>query len=708
LSVNHPIKLALLWHMHQPVYFDPHGGVSLAPWVRLHALKDYLDMLLMATKHENVKVTFNLVPSLIEQLEYYSNGGSDRHLELTKMNAAEADLRFHQEICDNSFKCNPETMIKPYPRYYRLFLRWQNSRKENEPVGLTENELRDIQVWSNLTWVDPMFRFEKQIKSLFEKGEDFTEQDKFELLDWQVKHIRKIIPAYKELALEGRIEIALSPYFHPILPLLCDSESAKEAVPDIRLPQQRFQHPEDAKKQIEMALTMSENIFGKKVQGMWPSEGSISEETVRLFAETGVKWIASDEEVLYRSLHKSGMDPGTNPPYAVYEHSSGAKLFFRDHLLSDKISFVYSNWDPDRAVTDFLSHIQKIGERLTNELEDAVLPVILDGENAWEFYRNDGYIFLTELYSRISNSPDIKTVTISEAANQVRIKSLKSIFAGSWINHNFRIWIGHDEDNTAWDYLSSAREFLVTFEKNNPGYDATRIALAWRHIYIAEGSDWCWWYGDEHRGPDNHLFDLLFRSNLMKVYEELDSEIPEQLRLPIITQKYKPAILLPDALVTPIIDGKISHFYEWFGAGKFQCVASETTMHRVYRLLSSIHFAFDHDSFYVRLDFTNHKVLESVGRLQIGLGIHVPEEKRIDLIIPKVPFNSTKQGIYSCALSEVLEIAVARKFLWTGGFGPLAFKVEIYDQKQLIEMWPEEEPIVCELPEKNKELFWHQ
>ncbi len=708
MAVNHPIKLAILWHMHQPDYRDPHSSVAAAPWVRLRAIKDYLDMLMLATEHENIKVTFNLVPSLIEQFNHYLNGGSDNHLELTLLNPGEIGQSHRHEILDNFFKCHLETMIKPYPRYFRLFLKWQNSKKDNFQIGFSDDEIRDAQVWSNLTWVDPLFRAEAPLKSLFAKGEGFTELDKKELIQWQKNHIGKIIPCYQKMLQQERIDISFSPYFHPILPLLCDSYSAREALPDIKLPMHRFQHPEDARMQIKMSMAMYEDLFQKPLTGLWPSEGSVSEEALGICAECGIKWVAGDEQVLYRSLLKSGMNASENHPYAVYQHSSGIKMFFRDHVVSDKIGFVYSGWDPENAAADFVSHIKNARFRLSNSNEEPVVPVILDGENSWEFYKNDGHEFLKALYKKISQDNEISTVTMLEAANGVKPRPLKSVFAGSWIDHNFRIWIGHEEDNTGWDYLKSARDFLTNFEKLNPGYDKSVIESCWREIYIAEGSDWFWWYGDEHRGPDNYLFDRMFRNHLIRIYELLGSDIPEYLRLPIITQKYEPVILMPDALLTPHIDGHISHFYEWFGAGKYQCLASDTTMHRVFRLATTIFFSFDHDFFYLRVDFADSKTLKSLDNLSIVFNFLVPEEKSLTLQVNRLPFQFEEKGKYVCALSDILEIGVERKFLWTEGFGKLAFRMEIRDGNKLIEKWPAEESIRCPIPEKHKELFWHQ
>ncbi|HEX2897067.1 MAG TPA: glycoside hydrolase family 57 protein, partial [candidate division Zixibacteria bacterium] len=542
----------------------------------------------------------------------------------------------------------------------------------------------------------------------FHKASNYDEGDKSSLINWQFNHIGKIIPAYQKKFKEKRIDISFSPFFHPILPLLCNSNSAREALPEIKLPGKPFAHPEDAKAHIKNSIAMFENLFDSKMQGMWPSEGSISDESLKIAFECGIKWSASDEQILFRSLQKNGLDTSENHPYTAYLHSSGIKLFFRDHMLSDKIGFVYSSWDPKRAAEDFISHIKNARSRLPDKNGDIIVPVILDGENSWEFYKNDGLEFLRSLYKSISEDKEIDTVTFSEVAESMTPRPLKSVFSGSWIDHNFRIWIGHQEDNTAWDLLESARNFLAEFQKSRPDFDSKIIESAWREIYVAEGSDWFWWYGDEHRGPDNHLFDKMFRSHLVRVYELLESEIPLNLRLPIISQVYKAPVLQPDSLLTPTIDGKISHFYEWFGAGQFQCQSSDSTMHRVFSLASSVHFSFDHENFYLRMDFANPQKLRSIGNLAFRIKFNVPDEKIINFKASRFPMAFKEDGKYALVLDEVLELAVNRKFLWTDGTGKLAFNVEILEKENILEKWPEEEFINCALPEKNKELFWHQ
>ncbi len=702
-----PVKLAILWHMHQPNYREPQSNHLAMPWVRLHALKDYLDMPLLAGRYDNVKVTFNLVPSLIEQIELYLNGGSDPHLDLSRIDAAELTESQRLEILNTFFSANPATMIQPYGRYHELYRKARDNSSQSVLAALfSSEEIRDLQVWSNLVWIDPVFRREEPVRSLFAKRKHYTEQEKHQLLDWQMQLMGRIVPTYRELFEQGRIDISFTPYYHPILPLLCDTEIAREAMPKIKLPARRFVHPEDARKQIAMSAEMFERTFGVKMTGMWPSEGSVSEETARLMLEAGIEWTATDEEILVNSFRKSGQPAADAVIHAVYNFGPGLKVFFRDHLLSDRIGFVYSGMDAGRAVSDFMSHLHKIRESSLDRIDDTVISVILDGENAWEYFPDDGHEFLQTLYEQLDEDPLVETVTMTEAAGSIAARELKSLFAGSWINHNFRVWIGHVEDNAAWDLLLKARTTLVEFEKGNPEFDREKLNQAWNQIYIAEGSDWCWWYGDEHRGKHNEEFDKAFRRHLIAVYELLGLDIPFEFLTPIYHSEAAIRAVMPDDLITPVIDGKLTHFYEWTGAGLYDCSRAGGSMHRVDRIIRLINFAFDRDCFYIRLDFNPKKNLEFLSSLKCQLTLFAPEAKAIEFNLGKAVEKKKAEPAFHFAFDEVLEIAIRREFIFDNGFGTLGFTVALFDNDTELESWPETDAIALEIPDRGSEMFW--
>ena len=693
--------------MHQPDYREPGSNRLAMPWVRLHALKDYLDMPLHAAARPAVRTTFNLVPSLLDQLELYLNGGTDRHLELTQRPSEELTDSEKREILESFFSAHTVRMIDPYPRYRELLQKYKASSSSDDvvPALFTSTEMRDLQVWSNLTWVDPMFRTEEPIGSLFAKGRHFTEEEKHALVRWQMKLIARIVPTYKKLLAEGNIDISFTPYYHPILPLLCDTDSAREALPGIHLPEQRFQHPEDAERQVAMSVNRFLEVFDRPLTGMWPSEGSVSEQTLEVMAKSGIQWAASDEEILYQSLAKSGLDRTNHPLHAIYEHN-GVRLFFRDHALSDRIGFVYSGWPARQAVADFAGHLHRLRDLLKDSLDTVVVPVILDGENAWEYFPDDADEFLRELYRVLDEDPLLETVTMSDAAREISAHPLRSLFAGSWINHNFRIWIGHSEDNAAWDLLSRARNALAEFERENPSFDAAKLKSAWNQIYVAEGSDWCWWYGDEHRGQHNAQFDQIFRRHLSAVYELIGHDVPLELLKPIHGAGAESFTVMPDDILTAQIDGRLTHFYEWAGAGYFDCLKAGGAMHRVDRYLTAIHFAFDHNRFYIRLDFHDRKAIELLKDPVFEVACFTPSPHVIRIRPETDGFAGEKAGEQQWALGAIFELALERDALWPEGFGPLGFTVTLLEGSHSLESWPEGDPIQIDVPEKNAEIFW--
>jgi alpha-amylase/alpha-mannosidase (GH57 family) len=610
-----PLKVAFIWHMHQPYYKDVKTNRYLLPWVRLHALKDYYDMVAILDNYPGISMTFNLVPTLIEQLQdYSSNSVYDRHLFLTEKRADQLTPDEKLEIVRDFFMGNQATMIKPYPRYYQLLLRRGDDPEKFPQIAqkFTPQDFLDLQVWSNLVWFDPIFRKDAELAPMFKKREYFTEEDKKSMLSKQKSIIHSIIPKYKEQKDKGQIEITISPCCHPILPLICDTDIAKVSAPNVSLPKKRFSHPEDALAQIKCGIDFYEKVFGGRPKGMWPSEGSISEDVIPLMAQSGIEWAATDEEILYLSMkverfsnhYKSEL---LYKPYEVTVKESKLSFVFRDHQLSDLIGFVYSHWNPQEAATDFINRLLDIRRNLKEEeISESVVSIILDGENCWEYYKNDGNDFLNALYLGLSREKLIQTTTISKYLEETRVKSrLTSLYPGSWIDHNFKIWIGEPEDNLAWDLLSEARDKLVEFQqKKGKDIPEERLKAAWKEIYVAEGSDWCWWYGSAHSGPGSELFDLLFRSHLLSVYDTIETEPPEALFQSLRTAAKGLAIQEPTNFITPTLDGKVTHFYEWEGAGVLDCVKLSGVIRRAFSIVKQIYFGHNLENLYLRIDTT--------------------------------------------------------------------------------------------------------
>lgn len=703
---NKKLKVAFLWHMHQPFYLNPENNKFMMPWVRLHGLKDYLDMPLMAAQHD-VKVTFNLVPSLLDQIEMYCDGCTDRHLDLSRISARDLSFEEEKEILSTFFSAHYPTMIKPYARYRQLYRKKESCGSDIKLAIKTfsASEWRDLQVWSNLTWIDPAFRKEEPLKELFLKGRDFTEEEKEQLLNHQIQLLRRIIPTYQKLFEENKIDISFTPYYHPILPLLIDTDIAMEAIEDISLPRNRFRHPEDARWHIKNAIEKFRSLFGRDLSGTWPSEGSVSEDTLKLITESGLKWMATDDQILYYSLVKSGSDARKifSPHFSyICEDAPETKIFFRDHGLSDKIGFVYSGWDADRAVYDFIKALKGIREFLGTNLDKCIVPVILDGENAWEYFPDDGTEFLGRLYRDLSEDEQIEVVTLSDAAEVLEPKMLPSLFAGSWINHNFRIWIGREEDNKAWDLLSDARKTLVEYQEKNPNTDPEKLKKAWNQVYVAEGSDWCWWYGDEHRSAYNEEFDRLYRFHLSLVYTTLGLEPPSALLKSILMGKQETFLTYPESLVTPELDGLLTHYYEWGGAGLYDCTKAGGAMHRTDVLIKAIYFAFDHKSFYIRLDFK--KDFDLVGKSNCRVIVDFGNIGQKEILLERT--GKKDCGDFSFSFKQLLEVEFNRKALIGTGGGKIEFFVTLYLGEESTEKWPIDKPIPVKLPERDKEIFW--
>ncbi len=607
---DRPLFVAFLWHMHQPYYKDPETGVYRLPWVRLHGVKDYLDMVTILEDFPDLRQTVNLVPSLIEQLtDYVEHDATDVYLDLTRRRPEDLSAADRTFIIENFFLANWDTMIKPFPRYHELLTRRGVRYSRDDLARLlrtfTDPDLRDLQALFNLTWIDPSLRKKDPLLAeLVRKGKDFSEEDIELIIAKQFEIMRKIIPTYRMMQEAGNIEISVSPFYHPILPLLCNTDVAKIAMPNVQLPAMRFSHPEDAVQQIRTGIAFYERTFGRRPAGMWPSEGSVSEEVVRTIGAEGISWVATDEEVLARSLGRPLRSPEgyVADPQALYapHRFGGVSLFFRDRKLSDLIGFDYSRVNPEKAAEDLVGRLIQIKYSLPRD-RACIVPIILDGENAWEHYPNDGHDFLNALYRRLSSDGRLKTITFSEyLRDHGPGAELHRLHAGSWIYGNFAIWIGHEEDNLAWDYLTRTREDLEAFVKANPGRD---VSDAWKALYAAEGSDWNWWYGDDHVTETREEFDDLFRGYLIKVYRAIGKELPQFLYMPIQTRDRSISPTVPPrGFIAPRIDGRVTSFFEWHQGARVDVGSSGGSMHRSESLISSMYFGFSVDNLYLRAD----------------------------------------------------------------------------------------------------------
>jgi alpha-amylase/alpha-mannosidase (GH57 family) len=606
-----PLCVAFLWHMHQPDYRNAQTGEIHLPWTRFHAVKDYYDMAAYVERAGDMHITINLVPSLIDQLNDYRSGNVDEvQAFLTLRDAASLTVREKEFLLRTFFQVSIDHMLRPFARYRELYDRRGAADENGEfTAGIrlyTTQDYRDLQVWYNLAWCGPELRKDPEVAGLLEKGGSFTEDDKKRLLEIQCSFIGRILPFYRRLAESPTFELSVSPYYHPILPLLCDLRAARESQPSIQLPVGSFACPQDAREQIRRALQCCVDNFGRPARGMWPSEGALSDAALELAKEAGLSWLASDESVLWNSLNRERGLHGPLAPqlkYKVYhwgEGDSGPCLFFRDHTLSDLLGFSYCHWDPADAVSDFLGRLRTIHQSLPDDGRYYVVPIILDGENAWEHYPGNGAEFLQRLYRQLVDSPDLRTVTFAEFLElEAHRESLRSIVSGSWIYGNLATWIGHPEKNRAWELVAATRRVFSAGPVEELEPEATKSAF--REMMIAEGSDWFWWFGDDHQNENAAEFDTLFRSHLKNVYRLLGKTPPADLEEPVKKARPKIRHKNPVHTMTPQMDGIVSDYYEWISAG-YALPGGGESMHRVEHLLEKIYFGFDLKSLYLRID----------------------------------------------------------------------------------------------------------
>jgi len=612
MHTSESLHVAFVWHMHQPYYRSARTGVFGMPWARMHALKDYLDMVEMLSDYPDLHQTFNLVPSLVEQLEDYASGEfTDTYWEHTLKPAGALTLSERAFVVERMCERSDHPRARVHPRYLELARKREAHRSrswEECARAFTVDELRDLQIWFNLAWFDPQALADDPLAALVSRGRGFTEEDKSVLAEVQGDILQRTLPAYRAAADRGQIEISTSPYFHPILPLLINTDSARIAAGDTILPPRRFAHPEDAAEQVLRAVVKHQAVFGERPLGMWCSEQAVGEDVIPLLIDAGLTWTISDETVLARSLSGSAAKrsieaeggratlspgdlllPGAHfTPYRLPRENGEIAIVFRDHTLSDLIGFAYQGWASKDAAADLLRRLHDIRASLPSSAE-CLVTIALDGENAWEYYPRDGRDFLQYLYEGLSSDRSLRCVTVAEHLRESPpTSSLGWLHTGSWIGGDLRTWSGDRAHNIAWDLLHQARDVAAahrrsSHEQPSPVTSAPArfpsAEIAWRHILVAEGSDWFWWFGDHHRTELDYVWDLDFRSRLQEVYRVLGEDVPTELFLPILELAPAARPAPPRGPVAAVIDGRFDDPAEWRDAGVL-AVEIPSTMQR--------------------------------------------------------------------------------------------------------------------------------
>jgi alpha-amylase/alpha-mannosidase (GH57 family) len=710
------VHLVVLWHMHQPQYRDPESGRYVLPWTRLHALKDYWGMVEVLREFPNFHATFNVVPSLGIQLEEYAGGEfKEPWFSLAFKNAEALTREDKAEILARAFQVNHERLMSRWPRFVELHEWSRPAGGAQALVTFTPRDWRDLQFLSQLAWMEESW-LEKDdvISRLATKGKDYTETDKSALRKKQLEFLGLVLPAYRDAAQRGQVELSTTPFYHPILPLICDSDVARVANAATPLPRRAFRRPEDAREQLQRAREYHEKIFGTKPAGVWPSEGSVSDQALTIAAEERFLWFGTDEGVLGRTLNvgffrdSNGIPANADRLYKPWRVQLGANSInglFRDHHLSDLVGFVYSRMDAKAAAADLHVRMRQLAEKVPGN-QPLTICIFLDGENAWEYYPGNGRAFLREFYSRIQSDQDFRALTASEAiASAGEISTTTGIFPASWINANFDVWIGHAEDVAAWELLWDARDAYAraveSRKKGRPGAPTeTALKQAFESLLAAEGSDWCWWFGPEHSTANDAEFDALYRKHLTGIYLALGQVAPGELAKPIKRRPEHAVQLAPTGFLNTKIDGRDTSYFEWLGAGLYSPERRGGSMHGRVFYLHELRYGFEEDRFCVRIDPFVEALSELEDpefRITIGAAEEIAivvklqrghlqefsvEKGRLCLLNPKLAAEA--------AYERFLEIAVQRDQLDLKGQSKLRLGVALWHGGLPVDVLPAE------------------
>lgn len=695
--MSQPLKVAFLFHQHQPNYEA--NGEFFMPWVRFHGTKDYWDMVRILEDYPKIHQTFNLVPSLILQIEELIAGKRDNVWRLTEKPVNQLTKEDKYEILRSFFLAADTRKILPHPRFKELF---EKKRGHHFTADLfpsvvenfTDQDFLDVTALYNLAWIGEYSKFDNYFLPFVKKEKNYTQEDRLAILNGGINILKRILPIHKKMQDSGQIEVSVSPLNHPILPLLINSNLASVAMPYTDLPNPPFVYPQDADQQVKKALQVYEKRFGKKPNGMWPSEGSVSNEVADLLIKHGLKWMASDEEILFRSIENRNR-LNIYRIWELFRPTGSINVIYRDHYLSDLIGFKYQFISPDEAANDMVAKLRTIRSEILrqpdgfNMLKDYVVPIILDGENCWEFFQSDGKDFLRTLYWILSKSDDFDCVTISEAINSTTHLPQSKIYPGSWINANYKVWIGHHEDNKAWTFVREAREILEQHIQKNE-LPKSDIERATNYMYIAESSDWFWWFGEEHSTPQADEFDYLCRENLKKVYESLKLIPPPYLDEPIRDSYGKGNLQLPSKQISPTMDGTQRRKTDWTGSGVYHPLYGQGAMHQVSTGFREILFGCDTKNFYFRL-YPNGS-LQTMN--EVKLVIKVPSE--LSFIINESGMNIQAESLHLSGLNgkthwvmvakEVLDIQFSKNSIQMDG--EIGFYISTTTKDGRVERYP--------------------
>jgi len=537
-----PLNVVIYWHMHQPEYRDLRSGMYHQPWTYLHVIKDYVEMAAHLENNEAARAVVNFAPVLLEQIDDYAqqldgylhDGKALRDPLLSAL--ADPVMSLDQEnrlhIIKSCLRANKQRLIERYEVFKTLAEMAEAALQSNEILSYySEHFFADLLVWYHLAWIaETVRKSDNRIKVLMKKARHYTIHDRHLLVEIINELISGVIERYRKLAVAGRIELSMTPYAHPIVPLLIDLKSARQMMPAAEMPlAERYPGGlERSRWHLQKGIQVFKHFFGFEPQGCWPSEGSVSAETIELVSEMGIRWLASGETVLRNSLQKSAAKADKCIHQAYQYGDADAACFFRDDGLSDSIGFKYSNWHADDAVANLVHHLETIAESCSDR-PNAVVSIILDGENAWEYYPENGYHFIRALYQKVSQHEKLKMTTYGEYLDSCdQRKPLGDIAAGSWVYGTFSTWIGENDKNRAWDMLVDAKKAFDRVVKKGT-LNSEELAAATMQLATCESSDWFWWFGEYNSAESVAAFDEQYRLHLSNLYQLLNMDPPEYL-----------------------------------------------------------------------------------------------------------------------------------------------------------------------------------
>ncbi len=696
--------------MHQPYYVNPTTRLAMMPWVRLHAVKGYLDMVSILAEFPGVHVNFNLTPVLMLQIEELVQGKvRDLWLEWSRKPAAALEQNERLAILEHFFKIHHDNLLRPFPRYSELLNKRGSAFYRDKAMAAlpswSDTDFRDLQTWYNLAWCG--FTAEKmypELAALKKKDRDFTEEEKNRVLDIHIEILAKIAPLYAAAEARGQAELTTTPFFHPILPLVYDSDFAERCMPGRARPA-RFHWPQDALAQLQLAAEQHTRMFGRAPRGLWPSEGSIAPELIPLMREAGIEYFCSDEENLFNSLRRAGDHSDHLELFQGWrvEHNGAAvNAIFREKPLSDFVGFMAWRNDSHQAAEHLLMHFRHLADQLPSDT--GLIPVILDGENCWEQFRDGGESFLRNLYGGLQSDARLRSCTVEDYLHRCPPRrTITTLHSGSWIRSDFDIWIGDEEENRGWDLLGQTRSYL---EEKLPALDVETRAAALREIYAAEGSDWFWWYGPDFSTECDVLFDDLFRQHLKNVYALCGDMPPAALDRPVIGNTTPPLYRRPRRPIKPIINGLAAPYYEWAGAGSYTAGSEQGAMFRDDRFVETMHYGFDLENLYLRVD------LKRWGQFKFAFNFHQPSDALV--LTPLLTHSlhgaltltsrGQTQPLGNFAAGEIVEFAIPFADLGAKAGDTIQFQMKLFHSGIERECYPESAPIELTVPSSESLL----